>query len=360
MVEAFPTPSSGILWARVHCPDQPAMCDQLGVLGTPTIFYGSPAAYEAALMGGPPLPQWSEVRGMTAAEAVAATAEKFDVTPQEDPTQGPPAPPKLSSGPPIPVYTINTPAYLSDLEKATAESLQLSLLSAATLAQPGARESFRNWEKWIAAAHPSSDCREGALTILASLDKAWPDFESHRFVLNGIGPAGPTSYEEVWRALQAMNQCGNATDFDALEYVGCEVYTCGLWQSFHAMSVSNRTMAGRMTGAAMFQALHGFINNFFSCAVCRDHFLEIMDEARAPDYSTQASFALWMWRSHDRVNLRLRQEEKALNASNPERPKGFFPSPELCDACVGLNGRRVERGKVLRFLDTFYRADLVT
>ena len=86
----------------------------------------------------------------------------------------------------------------------------------------------------------------------------------------------------------------------------CKGYTCGLWETFHAMSV--RTTK-EMTGEHMMAAMRGFVDKFFSCQVCRLHFLEVLAEDAALEVRTQQEFALWLWQAHNIVNMRLGEEE---------------------------------------------------
>ena len=132
-----------------------------------------------------------------------------------------------------------------------------------------------------------------------------------------------------------VNQC--IDDYSSVAYEGCAAggnpgsYTCGLWQTFHSMSVSQNSS---MTGTEMFASLRQFIAYFFTCTICQEHFLGIMDKVDPATVRTQDDFIFWLYESHNYVNSRLRQEELDAGSFNVDRPKGIFPSPELCPECV--------------------------
>ena len=89
-----------------------------------------------------------------------------------------------------------------------------------------------------------------------------------------------------------------------------------------------------MTGTEMFASLRQFIAYFFTCTICQEHFLGIMDKVDPATVRTQDDFIFWLYESHNYVNSRLRQEELDAGSFNVDRPKGIFPSPELCPGCV--------------------------
>jgi len=332
IVQYFQSYDSNLLFVKVAFGHQEnaGLINDLGVTGFPSFYYGTAEQFRDMLANptGAPLGQLNEIvrPPMTAEEAITYIAQKF----------GEPDPPKFStvnstdpssntiSDSDIPLFTIGVDAYLQDIEKSTSESLAQSFISSSVIERQGSREAFQNWQTWIADAHPSEQCRQGALDILSNFDNLWP------YQNNG------TNTQEVLDNLPKMRQCGNETDFDSLPYLGCSVggnpkaYTCGLWQTFHSMSASPTSS---FNGSQMFVALYSFIDYFFACSECRQHFLKVADETDPKNVQSADEFNLWLWAKHDEANLRLRKEEIENGSINPQRPKGVFPPPDLCSDC---------------------------
>lgn len=172
---------------------------------------------------------------------------------------------------------------------------------------------------------------QGAINILSDIDTIWP-----------IG-GDPDKIEEN---LMAVKQCGDEVEEDESALWGCTEYTCGLWMTFHGMSVTEdayinpETGKDMFSGADMMTTLKGFITNYFMCDVCRKHFVQVMGtETVGPsnqktfEVSTQKDFALWLWEAHNVVNVRLGKEEEQNQDGNPDRPKVIFPTRKDCDVC---------------------------
>lgn len=278
-------------------------------------------------------------------EMISFLSDRFDIE-QSDDTDSPDDDDTTSNTTDeknAPVYTIGVDAYLSDIEKSTSDSLQQALLSTTLISKEGAREAFIDWQTWIADSHPSSKCRGGAQEILDDLDDLWSISASPSVARSNLLDA---------------NQC--IDDYSNVAYEGCAAggnpgsYTCGLWQTFHSMSVSPKSS---MTGTEMFASLRQFIAYFFTCTICQEHFLGIMDKVDPATVRTQDDFIFWLYESHNYVNSRLRQEELDAGSFNVDRPKGIFPSPELCPECVD---EQDDEQTMLPFLaDDFYGDNMI-
>lgn len=250
------------------------------------------------------------------------------------------------------MYTITVDAYLSDIEKSTSDSLTQALVSTNLISKDGARQGFVDWQTWIANSHPSDRCRMGAQDILDDMDELWPEENN--------------SPGTVRSNLLTKNQC--IYDYSGVQYQGCAVggnpgaYTCGLWQTFHAMSVSPTS---RLSGEKMFESLGQFIKYFFTCTICQEHFLGMMASVSTATIQSQDDFIVWLWEAHNEVNERLREEELEGGIFNVDRPKGLFPSPEICDDCLEeREGNYVgpyvgDHNRILPFMNEFYGTDLV-
>ena len=320
-----------VIVARVHCGDNPATCGALNVQGFPALLYGSPHQFTQQIMHTSGILEkvQHDVMVLKGLEIAKYIEKKFAADPR-------------------------TEISMQDLEKATHESLINTLSTLANLSKPKARESFLNFQRWIAGSHPSKQCRTGASRIVAELDELWPA---------GLDPTG------ILGNFEGVKQCGNETDFDALSYVRCEDYTCGLWQTFHAMSVT--TGEGIMSGKEMLSTLHGWVENHFSCDVCRTHFLTFFKPGAfvgtgkrkmfTAKIDSNSDFALWLWQAHNAVNERLGKEEAESGDAKPDRPKIYFPSIKECPTCYATKksdpaklAKTFKPEHVVKFLKDFY------
>lgn len=347
--------AGGLILAKGQCANNLQLCDDLGVVGFPSFYYGTADNFRD--IGGANSPnQINDLRSMNSAEQmIAFLSNRFDIDSST-------APPKETHHDTTQTgtigvkekYTITVDAYLSDIEKSTSDSLTQALVSTNLIAKAGARQGFVDWQTWIADSHPSDKCRMGAQDILDDLDELWPEPEENY------------SPGTVRSNLLTKNQC--IYDYSDVQYQGCAVggnpgaYTCGLWQTFHSMSVSPTS---RLSGEQMFESLGQFIKYFFTCTVCQEHFLGMMASVHYLTIHSQDDFIVWLWEAHNEVNERLREEELEAGTFNVDRPKGLFPSPEICEDCLddregNYEGPYLIYGhRILPFMDEFYGRDLV-
>lgn len=236
---------------------------------------------------------------------------------------------------------------LSDVEIATALSFK-HLVSPSTFeAGKEARDALMRWQAWIAKSHPSSRCREGAWGVLSFVDEVWPEALED-------SDLKPSFYLKLAKNLTKLKQCGDEVKVKkgSFSFEFCKEYTCGLWETFHAMSVS---ASADMPGSSMMAALRGFIDKFFSCSVCRSHFLEVLADERTRAVRSTKDFALWLWEAHNVVNMRLGEEEEERGTGVPGRPKHAFPHPKKCDRCyLSEDPLKVSKGGVHSFLKSRY------
>lgn len=102
-------------------------------------------------------------------------------------------------------------------------------------------------------------------------------------------------------------------------------------------------------------SIHGFVQYFFSCKKCRHHFMKEAKTIRS-SVKTNDDAILWLWRAHNKANLRLKDDK----SSDPEFPKIRFPPLYLCPTCR-LPSRsyndtviKWKEKNVLKFLKKFY------
>lgn len=119
-------------------------------------------------------------------------------------------------------------------------------------------------------------------------------------------------------------------------------YPCALWMLSHALTViSLPVQQKRDPGTTDFgpkmtfgskEALtitSRFIQNFFSCESCRDHFTEMSRSLGQGRVLNDGDAVLWLWEAHNVVNRRLMNDI----SSDPLYPKRPFPSLKHCPYC---------------------------
>ncbi|XP_012525677.1 sulfhydryl oxidase 1-like [Monomorium pharaonis] len=133
-------------------------------------------------------------------------------------------------------------------------------------------------------------------------------------------------------------------------------YPCGLWTMFHMLTVNfaverdkDVTRVLSQDPTAVLRAMHGYIKNFFGCADCAAHFVEMANRNRIFDVRNKDEAVLWLWRAHNQVNARLSGD----NTEDPEHKKIQYPAAKHCPACRYVNNSWNE-DEVLRYLKTKY------
>ncbi|KAL3769921.1 hypothetical protein ACHAW5_002696 [Stephanodiscus triporus] len=147
-------------------------------------------------------------------------------------------------------------------------------------------------------------------------------------------------------------------------------YTCGLWQLFHVMSLGvveyNRHYAPMPTRYVS-DTLRDYVDNFFQCEVCRMNLLSMYDAcafdgchrlSKNPS-SSEAEWRelpLWLWETHNDVNVRLmgeRLERNAENEPNQWEQQARWPSLHDCPNCW-RDDRSWEDEEIFKFLRNSY------
>ncbi|XP_046976715.1 sulfhydryl oxidase 1 isoform X2 [Vanessa cardui] len=120
-----------------------------------------------------------------------------------------------------------------------------------------------------------------------------------------------------------------------LDYIRCKGsqpqyrgYTCGLWTLFHTLTVNAAQRPGNEAPRVL-KAMHGYVKNFFGCTDCAEHFQAMAARNRIFDVKENDKAILWLWISHNEVNLRLAGDV----TEDPEHPKIQFPSVTQCPEC---------------------------
>uniref|UniRef100_A0A8R1TUD8 Sulfhydryl oxidase n=1 Tax=Onchocerca volvulus TaxID=6282 RepID=A0A8R1TUD8_ONCVO len=134
---------------------------------------------------------------------------------------------------------------------------------------------------------------------------------------------------------------------------GYRGYTCGLWTTFHAMTVNAFTQE-LQTPINLLLGIRGWVANFFGCLDCRRHFLH-MTSTLYPLTKSRVKNAqdmmFYLWRAHNIVNARLHGDKAT---EDPQFEKRQFPPFFLCSTCH--SDGMFSRKNVRDFLINFYTA----
>jgi thiol oxidase len=257
---------------------------------------------------------------------------------------------------------------VADITKATALAFQYALQAEAVHGEPGAREAFAAWTSLVAASHPVPACRTGAAALAAALPRAWPPPATagslspppkpDTTALLAIPVCGPpSSLPAAWGAC-APSAALTGTPGGAARATG-RGYTCGLWQTFHALAAN--LPDAESGGTAWMTGVRGYVRHFFQCSECAAHFSEMAVAADAAGVVSRADAVRWAWAAHNRVNARLAGTEAATPGDgDPAHPKVQWPPRSLCPACAAPapgpdGGPQWDEDAVLSFLLRWYR-----
>uniref|UniRef100_A0AAF5Q476 Sulfhydryl oxidase n=1 Tax=Wuchereria bancrofti TaxID=6293 RepID=A0AAF5Q476_WUCBA len=111
-------------------------------------------------------------------------------------------------------------------------------------------------------------------------------------------------------------------------------YSCGLWTTFHALTVQaykNGLNDSKFVPITPLVAIRNWVNNFFGCQHCREHFLRMTTQTfrmESQVHQPEDTF-MYLWQVHNIVNARLRGQD----TEDPEFPKRQFPPDFLCSTC---------------------------
>ncbi|DAZ96922.1 TPA: hypothetical protein N0F65_012025 [Lagenidium giganteum] len=110
-------------------------------------------------------------------------------------------------------------------------------------------------------------------------------------------------------------------------WLHCNTYTCALWTLFHAMSVNTDAPSCTLKPSQVAAAIRLFVQHFFGCAECVEHFMRANPETVITQLSTKdedaQAITLWLWRMHNKVNKVTK--------------KNFFPTTKQCPICFADN-----------------------
>ena len=164
---------------------------------------------------------------------------------------------------------------------------------------------------------------------------------------------------------------------------GLSGYTCGLWELFHIMTVGvvewnkqgdNKWIIISTEKAA--DTLRDYVAHFFGCDVCQQNFLSAYDscafdrcnrlkpptdddETESSDPTDWDQLSLWLWETHNAVNVRLlheRAEREGKTVTPQDEVDARWPSRQDCPGCWREDGTWDEE-IVYKFLRISYWPD---
>lgn len=117
----------------------------------------------------------------------------------------------------------------------------------------------------------------------------------------------------------------------------CFDRNCGTWWLFHLLTVNFNWLGHEED---VFYAIRGFIQHFFHCTPCKNHFLQANPVAKGEEIAATTkskkhdSLILWLYQTHNDVNQRLHNE--TWPDTEPEDPAqllhiqyGFTDTPDI-------------------------------
>lgn len=120
-------------------------------------------------------------------------------------------------------------------------------------------------------------------------------------------------------------------------------YPCALWMLMHTLTILTLPLHTRavvdtptpaasvptITSTRALVILTNFLKNFFTCEVCRQHFLDLTSDLSPSSLGSDGDAILWLWQAHNLVSTRLARE----GGGDPYYPKSLFPSHTRCPYC---------------------------
>ncbi|KAI5064202.1 hypothetical protein GOP47_0020872 [Adiantum capillus-veneris] len=218
-----------------------------------------------------------------------------------------------------------------DMEEATAQAMDIILSE--KLLNKKTRSSFIQFLQLLVVHHPSRNCRKGSADFLMNLEDLWPSLS-----VQGQNKSKDTDDDAViqqpdFNALENYHICGDHIPrgywmFCRGSRNETRGYSCGLWLLLHAVSVRVEDRLASST----FRTICSFIDNFFTCKECREHFLEFCSSAKIKVFSRR-QLVVWLWNVHNEVNVRVGNEEASSGTGDPKFVKQLWPPSLLCKSC---------------------------
>jgi len=213
--------------------------------------------------------------------------------------------------------------HMKDLESSLYRSLWMEVAAHSSISGDQL-SALKKYVYLLAQYHPSEEHVKNFLTKLND----WLQSTSDPMAVS------------IWSQKLDEFQSRNAFIPENETYTGCagsspqfRGYTCSLWMTFHALTVSAyqaHSSDPRFHPLTILNIIADYIKYFFGCRECADHFAQ-MARTMPDEVSSVRDLVLWLWRAHNRVNLRLHGD---VATEDPYAPKIQFPPQIACPSCV--------------------------
>jgi len=221
--------------------------------------------------------------------------------------------------------------FMEDLEKTVIQALlqEIPLQGELTSAELTA---LRDFLAVLADLFPENSRILPLLTRLTSL----PDQNIVDGLVEMVGGEADWLEKQPWLACRGSQP----------RYGG---YPCGQWMLWHTLTVAQFRMKLGPPNQVL-KAMGGYIQHFFSCRECADHFTNMTEGGEAfANINTYQEAVIYLWKAHNEVNARLSRAE----SDDPVYPKFQFPAKSQCPLCYTSSGEYNER-RVLGLLVQMY------
>lgn len=211
------------------------------------------------------------------------------------------------------------------------------------------------WMEALAASFPLAQNREafGKLLLQFRKEESWVKKEWRKVFFTWRAEVKSTMFPLCMFEIvkQGTKDDGSAMmqeKSEGREWRNCRTFTCGLWTLFHSMTVNVRYKGCKLRPSQVAIAIRSFVEHFFGCEECADHFLEanppdVMSTLQDMDHDGGAASILWLWEMHNAVNDRT---EKAL-----------WPTSRVCKTCYFEKEEEIEvnRTRLVSYMIASYQ-----
>uniref|UniRef100_UPI00358DF3C9 sulfhydryl oxidase 2-like n=1 Tax=Myxine glutinosa TaxID=7769 RepID=UPI00358DF3C9 len=247
--------------------------------------------------------------------------------------------------------------YMADLESALYYSLSVEVASHSVLSGNSLR-ALKRYVTILAKLFP------GRLPVKRTLQMLSDSFQKQ--------PRREVPYEDIQDVLSNSVKIPNVYFPEGVKFVGCQGsqpnlrgYPCSLWILFHTLTVRAASHHDALVALGeddlsdmrdVLLAMHAYVSEFFGCHDCAVHFKQMAKSLFA--VRSWDSAVLWLWRSHNKVNLRI----AGSKSEDPQFPKIQWPPPDICQACHIQHGgeHQWNTSAVLNFLKHLYREENIS
>lgn len=307
-----------IVVARIDCAvkENGAVCNKFSIVGYPTVRLG-----QAQHFLKPDLEQLKDVKKKEAVSIVKEVGKLLDVEYSSLQAVAAGGAAEVKEKPKeieLKRKEVNQEADIGDIERATAEMFDHILSNKALLKGKDRRQGFSDFLKLLTVAHPSSRCVQSVQNLMSQLDEIWPvTQEQPSYKIRKFRVCTKQFTPQEWKTCKGTKP-------------GYRGYTCGVWVLMHSMS----TRVPDMNGAKIWHTgMSAFIQYFFGCKVCADHFYQLLQTPDALSMKSSKDATMWLWKAHNEVNGRLAVEELQAGNRDPDFPKIQWPWKDLCPLC---------------------------